>query len=201
MFTLLKPRPVRLSSRRFPNYPAPANWKRDQTVNLLVVLASAPGPEPFGLYLNIPFCQFPCRVCEWKNYPVQQDKDRCVEALLTEWEMYCSHPLFAGRKCNAIYFGGGSPSYLDVGQLEKLVGQLRKSPQLSSPEEITFESTPTTVDKKKLESLHRLGVTRLVFGQRWRNSSHQRRSRASGPAFADFRFQSSLGNQRRWHRE
>src|SRR4029450_3226944 len=61
-------------------------------------------------------------------------------------------------------FGGGTPSYLSIAQLERLVHQLAALTPWASAEEITFECEPGTLTEAKLAAIRRMGVTRLSLG-------------------------------------
>ena len=69
-----------------------------------------------------------------------------------------------GRPFRFVYFGGGTPSYLSVRQLESLVDRLRRSIDWSLAEEVTFECEPGTLKESKVQALRELGVTRLSLG-------------------------------------
>ena len=67
-----------------------------------------------------------------------------------------------------IYFGGGTPSMLSIGELEYLLGGLRDILPLDAVREWTFEVNPSTVSAAKAARLRALGVNRLSIGvQSW----------------------------------
>jgi oxygen-independent coproporphyrinogen-3 oxidase len=68
-----------------------------------------------------------------------------------------------GAEFSTIFLGGGTPSLLPAGELECLFDRLRLILNIA-PVEFTVESNPGTVDKKKLESFHRMGADRISFG-------------------------------------
>ncbi len=61
-----------------------------------------------------------------------------------------------------VYFGGGTPSLMEVHQVEKLMGQLR--PYLKEGAEVTMECNPGTVDGDKLRALRNAGINRISIG-------------------------------------
>ncbi|HEY9421617.1 MAG TPA: radical SAM protein, partial [Thermoanaerobaculia bacterium] len=63
-----------------------------------------------------------------------------------------------------VYFGGGTPSYLSVRQLEGLVSRVQAALPWTGAEEITFECEPGTLTLSKLEAIRGIGVTRLSLG-------------------------------------
>ena len=69
-----------------------------------------------------------------------------------------------GRALKYVYFGGGTPSFLSVKQLERLVDGLHRSFGWDEAEEVTFECEPGTLSEPKISALKRLGVTRVSLG-------------------------------------
>jgi oxygen-independent coproporphyrinogen-3 oxidase len=78
----------------------------------------------------------------------------------------------------SLYFGGGSPSYLDPGQICRLLGGIQQSPlyQPEALEECTFECEPGTVSAEKFQALKQCGVTRVSLGFQSLNNAILRRS-------------------------
>ena len=87
-----------------------------------------------------------------------------LDVLGREWELYAKEPALQGRPLNFVYFGGGTPSFLSVRQLEGLVKRLNAVTPWSTAEEITFECEPGTLTESKLAAIRELGVTRLSLG-------------------------------------
>lgn len=110
-------------------------------------------------YIHIPFCRHICSYCDFAK--LFYDKSWCDRYLIAlEKEVkdkYC------GEILDTIYIGGGTPSSLDIEQLEKLfdiVDIFRKSSNC----EITVECNIETVTEEKLRLLHSKGVNRLSIG-------------------------------------
>src|SRR5204863_9480308 len=70
------------------------------------------------------------------------------------------------RSANAdtIFFGGGTPSLLDPGEIASVIQSVRERFELAAGAEITLETNPETVDAAKLERFRAAGVNRLSFG-------------------------------------
>jgi oxygen-independent coproporphyrinogen-3 oxidase len=73
-------------------------------------------------------------------------------------------PAVGGRPLSYVYFGGGTPSFLSVKQLERLVDRLHRSFGWDDAEEVTFECEPGTLSEAKVQALKRLGMTRISLG-------------------------------------
>ncbi|MAG57862.1 MAG: coproporphyrinogen III oxidase, partial [Planctomycetes bacterium] len=78
--------------------------------------------------------------------------------------MYADRTFIRGRKPLFVYFGGGTPSYLSVDQLEYLFAGLQKHLSWDAAQEVAFECEPGTLQEKKIRALRDLGVTRLSLG-------------------------------------
>jgi oxygen-independent coproporphyrinogen-3 oxidase len=150
------------------NYPPFSVWTREAVeANARPALASSPQPGvPLGLYLHIPFCRKRCHFCYFRVYTDKNARDvaHYIDTLVREWELYQAQPATAGRPLAFVYFGGGTPSFLSIPQLESLVGRLGALTPWTSAEEITFECEPGTLTGGKLEAIRGMGVTRLSLG-------------------------------------
>jgi oxygen-independent coproporphyrinogen-3 oxidase len=63
-----------------------------------------------------------------------------------------------------MYFGGGTPTYLNEWQITGLLARLRENIHMSEGIELTFESSPETITEEKLCHLKDIGVNRLSIG-------------------------------------
>lgn len=148
------------------NYPPFSQWRADAIAELREVMSQPPADVPLGLYLHIPFCRKRCKFCYFKVFTDNRasDIETYVSALSKEIELVSRLPVMGGRPFRFVYFGGGTPSYLSVRQLESLVDRLRRSIDWSLAEEVTFECEPGTLKESKVQALRELGVTRLSLG-------------------------------------
>lgn len=111
--------------------------------------------KAFSLYINIPFCPTRCDYC---SYPTlvgpHHDKGAYVEYLIREIE-----EIKLPRDLDAIYIGGGTPSFLGADEIKNLLGAINNK---FSYQEFTFEAgREDTLDKAKLEVLKAVGVDRI----------------------------------------
>jgi oxygen-independent coproporphyrinogen III oxidase len=129
-------------------------------------LQATPGTSPLGLYLHIPFCRKRCKFCYFKVFTDNNasDIETYVSALSREIELVSQLPVMGDRPFRFVYFGGGTPSFLSVRQLQSLESRLRSSIDWSLAEEVTFECEPGTLAEPKVKALKELGVTRLSLG-------------------------------------
>jgi oxygen-independent coproporphyrinogen-3 oxidase len=72
-------------------------------------------------------------------------------------------PAGGGKSFTTVFIGGGTPSLLPAGELERLMDGLRVILNIQ-PIEFTVEANPGTAEKEKLASFRRMGADRISFG-------------------------------------
>src|SRR6266699_7179397 len=124
--------------------------------------------ETVSLYLHIPFCHTRCYYCDFNTYAVILPlREPSVRALLTEIAMagrMAQHPDGTPRRTRTIFFGGGTPSLLTVGQVTRLLDSCRQAFAVEQEAEITLEANPGTLGPEQLIGLRAAGVNRLSLG-------------------------------------
>ena len=89
-------------------------------------------------------------------------KDDYVAALLREMEMR-SH-FFKGESVKTIYFGGGTPSQLQLCDLEKIIECIFRIYPVADNPEVTLEANPDDLTHTYLLSLKNIPVNRISIG-------------------------------------
>jgi oxygen-independent coproporphyrinogen-3 oxidase len=114
----------------------------------------------------VPFCRKRCKFCYFRVYTdvAASDVERYSQALAAEAAIAAAQPAVSGRSLRYVYFGGGTPSFLSVKQLERLVDGLHRSFGWDDAEEVTFECEPGTLSEPKVHALKALGMTRISLG-------------------------------------
>ena len=160
------------------NYPPFSCWTPDQIPKFRAALERAADSRPLGLYVHLPFCRHRCNYCYFRVYPrrSRKDVDLYIESVLKELSLYRDCAAFANRSLSSVYFGGGSPSYLEADQINRLFTGLQKQRAWAGVEECTFECEPGSVALEKLRTLKAVGVTRLSIGFQSLNNDVLRRS-------------------------
>ncbi|MHB0955073.1 MAG: coproporphyrinogen-III oxidase family protein [Pirellulaceae bacterium] len=148
------------------NYPPFSCWKPELVGEAWQALRQPPGDVPLGLYLHIPFCRKRCKFCYFKVFTDKRsgEIEQYLAALSREIELVSRQEVMGGRPFRFVYFGGGTPSFLSVRQLQSLVDRLRANIDWSLAEEVTFECEPGTLAEPKVKILRELGITRLSLG-------------------------------------
>ena len=119
---------------------------------------------PIGLYVHIPFCARKCHYCNFTialsgNPRLNLDYFRALEAETAE-----AHRRYGPIVFDTVYLGGGTPSALSIGEMNRLFALLRRNFSWKPDAEITCEVNPGEVDAGKLESYRRHGVNRISLG-------------------------------------
>lgn len=124
-----------------------------------------------GLYIHVPFCLKKCNYCDFVSYPYDAPTAASyVAGLVGELNLYGQILKGTDKRLASIYFGGGTPSLLSVGEMEDIFAAVNRFYSVPSNIEITVEVNPGTVNKQKLKELHRLGCNRLSIGVQSANS-------------------------------
>ncbi|MEJ8817841.1 radical SAM family heme chaperone HemW [Lacibacter sp. H407] len=133
-----------------------------------------------GIYIHIPFCRQACNYCNFHFSTSLHYKNDFVEALLKEIELQSKAGYLQGQTVETIYFGGGTPSILQIDELKMIMQQLHQHFSIDPSAEITLEANPDDVNDDKLKGWKQLGINRLSIGiqslfeedLRWMNRAH-----------------------------
>jgi len=133
-----------------------------------------------GLYLHIPFCSAICNYCNFNRGLFDAAlKERYVDALVAEIER--SRASSESNRADTIYFGGGTPSLLEPGEIARIIEACTDAFDVSGDVEVTLEANPETVTVQRLAAFRDAGVNRLSFGvQSFRDDELRRLSRLHG---------------------
>jgi oxygen-independent coproporphyrinogen-3 oxidase len=112
-----------------------------------------------SLYIHVPFCAQKCEYCAFYSEASSGELiNRYVAALVRELELVADD-----LKPQTIFFGGGTPSLLNLRQWDTLLRAMEKL-NLLGAEEFTIESNPATVSADKCKLLRDFGVNRVSMG-------------------------------------
>lgn len=115
--------------------------------------------KEISLYIHIPFCKQRCLYCDFPTFSGKEKfREEYVNALIKEIKGKCSNYII-----KSIFIGGGTPSYLEEKELEKLLRAIEKL-SFSESIEYSIECNPGTVNEEKLQIMKRYGVNRISFG-------------------------------------
>lgn len=124
-------------------------------------------PRPLSLYLHLPFCASLCYYCACNKKITRHARHGEDYLRWLEREIGLQGRLFdADRRVKQLHLGGGTPTFFDDAQLDRVMTWLEEAFHLDrGPDrEFSIEIDPRTVDPARLESLAQLGFNRLSLG-------------------------------------
>ena len=116
--------------------------------------------KEFGIYIHIPFCERKCVYCDFASFSSKETviKDyfnRLKEEILQ----------FDGEyEVSTVYFGGGTPSSVDVEYIDEIFKTLKSKFKLKKHIEATIECNPNSISKEKLLKYRKMGFNRISIG-------------------------------------
>lgn len=115
-----------------------------------------------GLYIHIPFCRSKCVYCGFFSIAGLRKKDVYLSALRREISM--KESFLPGVVFTTLYVGGGTPTLLGAGELERLLGELHGHFSISRDAEATVEANPEQLTPDYCRGLKRAGFNRVSIG-------------------------------------
>ncbi len=124
---------------------------------------------PLGIYISVPFCRTKCSYCNFASDVFSRSIfERYVERLAADMARAAETAIRMGgrfeRAVDSVYLGGGTPSLLEPGQLERILEGVRGNFEVRPDAEITAECAPGTLKPEIIEALVRCGVDRISLG-------------------------------------
>jgi oxygen-independent coproporphyrinogen III oxidase len=152
---------------RYTSYPTAPVWKEDFGPDDLeqYYVRAEELATPLSLYMHIPFCENLCLFCAC-TVSIQKDKNVAIpylDALKREIN-HVAQSVSRERPVIQFHWGGGTPTYLSVAQMEDLFRYAHERFSFAPDAEIGIEVDPRVTSRAQLESLRRLGFNRLSMG-------------------------------------
>jgi oxygen-independent coproporphyrinogen III oxidase len=121
--------------------------------------------EPLSLYLHLPFCEARCSFCGCMVVITQKREvaARYLEYVHREIALL-AQALGERRRVVQHHWGGGTPTYLSVDQIEALAAVVRRHFDVEKGAEVAIEVDPRVTTDEQLERLRALGFNRLSLG-------------------------------------
>ena len=160
-----------VAAPRYTSYPTVPYWENEvfneeDWKSNVIARYNQSKEHGISIYIHLPYCESLCTYCGCntritKNHKVEEPYIDCV---LKEWEMY--HHLL-GEGCvliHEIHLGGGTPTFFQPENLEKLIKGILKGNRKTSDASFSFEAHPANTTKAHLQTLYDLGFKRLSLG-------------------------------------
>ena len=124
---------------------------------------------PLGIYISVPFCRTKCSYCNFASDVFSKLVfERYVDRVCTD---IANSPGIAqdmsgqlDLEVDSIYLGGGTPTVLQAGQLQRIFTAIRAQFSVRPDAEVTVECAPGTLDPNVIDALLRSGVNRVSLG-------------------------------------
>ena len=91
-----------------------------------------------GIYVHIPYCTQKCIYCDFYSVPTRKSKRNYLVKEMQNRKHYLADSV------KTLYLGGGTPSNLDLEEMQFIVENLRNNFDLSQCEEMTLEANQDT---------------------------------------------------------
>lgn len=132
------------------------------------------GERGLGVYVHVPFCAVRCGYCDFNTYtaaelggsgsPPGASRETYAAAAVAEVELARRVLDGAAPSVDTVFFGGGTPTLLDPGDLLQVLDAVRRELGLAADAEVSLEANPDSVDLDSLTALRAGGFNRISFG-------------------------------------
>ncbi|MBM7541686.1 radical SAM family heme chaperone HemW [Amphibacillus cookii] len=113
-------------------------------------------------YIHIPFCEKICHYCDFTKFFYEEKMaDQYLDALNKEIQFYLANEK---QMVRTIFVGGGTPTALNLTQLEYLLRLIDRYFDINTVLEYTFEANPGDLNEDKIKLLKSYGVNRISMG-------------------------------------
>jgi oxygen-independent coproporphyrinogen-3 oxidase len=124
---------------------------------------------PLGLYISVPFCRTKCSYCNFASDVFSKSVfQRYVDRLCCDLQQASAIAEQMGSQfepaVDSVYLGGGTPTVLDISQLQQLFVTISQNFEVLPGAEVTVECAPGTLTSSMVEAFRRLGVNRVSLG-------------------------------------
>lgn len=120
---------------------------------------------PLSLYCHIPFCETACYFCGCNTVITQR---KVVAEPYLEYTArhirQMAELIDSDRPVNQMHWGGGTPNYLSLKQIERLWTTINQHFRFEPKAEISIEVNPRSLDRNYILFLKELGFNRISFG-------------------------------------
>ncbi len=121
-----------------------------------------------GLYIHWPYCISKCPYCDFNSHVLERyDPEEWLKAYMNQiayFKKFLETQDFLDFELKSIFFGGGTPSLMEIKLIDKILSFIFKVFKVNSNTEITLETNPTNLEVKKINDFKSVGVNRISLG-------------------------------------
>ncbi|QCD44639.1 oxygen-independent coproporphyrinogen III oxidase [Campylobacter mucosalis] len=152
---------------RYTSYPTALEFGTDFSYESYInELKNRDKTRPLSLYVHLPFCRSACYFCGCNViYTSKEDKkERYIGYLERELEILSSH-LDTTSPVLQLHFGGGTPTFYNAAQLDRIIRLIKAKFANFSPEaEVSCEIDPRFLNEDQIKVLTSHGFNRISYG-------------------------------------
>lgn len=159
-----------VAAPRYTSYPTVpywdiADWNQQKWFSTVRKSYNESSDHGISLYIHLPFCENLCTYCGCttritKNHEVEGPY---IDAVLTEWKMYCR--VLGGKpRIREIHLGGGTPTFFSPENLHRLLNGIKQNAVVLPDADMSFEGHPANTTPEHLKTLYEIGFRRVSLG-------------------------------------
>ena len=156
-----------VNGARYTSYPTANVFQPTNPNDYLGELDKVTAGTPLSLYVHVPFCATICYYCACNkiNTGNRKHAEAYIDRLVCEMQLQAAH-LSGNHPVEQLHFGGGTPTFLDAAQFERVFTALQENFQLlDAPyRDYSIEIDPRALPPARIEHLASLGFNRMSIG-------------------------------------
>ncbi|QIQ21725.1 oxygen-independent coproporphyrinogen III oxidase [Zophobihabitans entericus] len=152
------------SGPRYTSYPTALEFNEAFTEQQFLTETNHYPDRALSLYIHIPFCHKLCYFCGC-NKMITRQTDKVTRYLdILEQEIIQRAKLFKNRTVTQMHWGGGTPTFLNKFEIDRLMKALRENFNFAADAELSLEVDPREIDLSMVDHLAHVGFNRLSIG-------------------------------------
>lgn len=156
-----------VNGARYTSYPTANVFHATDASQYLGELDQVPANKPLSLYIHVPFCATVCYYCACNkiNTGNRKHAEAYIDRLIEEMRLQAQH-LHGTHPVEQLHFGGGTPTFLDEAQFERVFDALNQHFQLIDADfrDYSIEIDPRDLAPERIGHLASLGCNRMSIG-------------------------------------
>jgi len=154
-----------INGPRYTSYPTAVQFETLTEERVTDVMERASQvTTPMSLYVHLPFCEHICFYCACMKVGTKDKSKSDVYLDAIETEAKKRAPYFKHRHVDQLHFGGGTPTFLTIPQMERLIRILQDNFNWNDNGEYSIEIDPRTTPNEMLTFLREKGFNRISLG-------------------------------------